>query len=225
MWLSFLQIATAAAQPGNSHLTGQHAAGLVTALLENLLGFTALTSTESPAAAAQLHISSSDDCLCSIKRGYVMLCAMGNPLCGVDGRPCECGSPKAYSDAAAHSDAASAVSAAVVAPVQGVTCSASPRSQSQAEQQQHTLQRQLLLSALLQSKLLPELQRLLQQFPAGDPVNVLEALPSVGGVSVPSRQGSLSSSVSAAITVPRTSSGNLQSRDSSRVSMVTSVCC
>lgn len=204
---------TAAAQPANKHLTAYHAAQLVTSLLEELLAFTVATAAaESPLAAVQLHVSSSEGCLCSIKCATVGLCAVGNPLCGIDG-PCTCGSPKAYSEAAA-TDAVppSLAPIATSAPAGQISTGVvSPRVQSQAELQQQRLQRQLLLTVLLQSKLLPELQRMLQQMPAGAAV---QGVANVGWPVGASRQGS-TSSLSA--TVSRTISGRFQGKDTGKV--------
>jgi hypothetical protein len=161
--------------------TGEYAVYMAMQVLEGLVASTAAVA-DSAAGAAQgaarrgMQASCSSDCLCAVKRSDGGdSCQIGNPRCGMDGWCC-CSSPKAASDitpsvtsqknsadsltcsgqAAGRASASGAAAAAAAAAVGGVV--------AQQQLPRH-LQLLLVLSRLMQSKLLPELLRAVQQLP------------------------------------------------------------
>lgn len=202
---------SASLQPCNIHLTAQFAAEQVTLMLENLLCCKSNSADlESAFATANsnmhLRMSCSDDCLCAFKHCVNSAYPASNTAAaeGV----CVYDSPRACSDVTAHLDTSSAPASHALA---DLTCSdpcvAATCGQDEAKQEEQTTQLQLLLAVLLQSKILPDLHRLLQQvsdFADGQ-------LPAVvGGLSAELKQHSLSVKVPG----PRTA----RSRDTELVS-------
>lgn len=111
-----------------------------------------------------MHSSCSADCLCASKRSEgAEACQIGNPQCGMDGWCC-CSSPKACSDITPPLTPAASSSAAGSVGVGGVVAGQQAGGGVALAGEQQLL---LVLSGLLQSKLLPELLRVVQQLPLG----------------------------------------------------------
>jgi hypothetical protein len=149
--------------------SGEHAMQLSLQVLEGLLAATA--AAPQPAAEGGqtgLRGSCSSDCLCAMKRsGGADGCQIGNPKCGMHGWCC-CGSPKACSDITppatplVASEDGFGVSAQSAADSRGGAGNAAVSAQAQIDLpgKQQLL---LVLSRLMQSRLLPELLRVVQQ--------------------------------------------------------------
>lgn len=198
--------------------TGGAAVQLSVQLLENLLGAAAIKAGPSTAgrlAAAMgddgkgMRTSCSADCLCALNRSEGgPACRIGNPKCGIDGWCC-CGSPKACSDITsptAPPTCNSNMGLAVPHSTLGFSSTSGdvgPQTQPQWQpSQQPAAQLLLVTSALLQSRLLPELQRAVQQLGGSAEAMIEGSLGSKGSwsrpasatgltVNVPSRRGSL----------------------------------
>jgi hypothetical protein len=168
-----VQVAAAASQPGNASLTAKSAALMVASTLECLLGAAAPQQAAAAAAAAAPSAGASPQPLhASISDDC--LCAIKLGL----GNAGACCSPKACSD--------------VTPATSGTRLGAA----EQVQPQQEVVQPLMLLSALLDSKLLPQAHRLLQQLPQqGYGVQEASATGSM------TRQGSASSAMQ--VPVPR----------------------
>lgn len=148
--------------------SGEHAVQLSLQVLEGLMAVTAVApEPASEGGQAGLRGSCSSDCLCAMKRsGGAEGCQIGNPKCGMHGWCC-CSSPKACSDITPPA------TPLVVASEDGFDAAAhSADSRGAADVTDSTqLQEELpgkqqlllVLSRLMQSRLLPELLRVVQQ--------------------------------------------------------------
>jgi hypothetical protein len=161
--------------------SGQYAVQCVMGMLEQLLAATGVAgAAQALAGRTGMRTSCSADCLCSSRRTEALTCQIGNPKCGVDSYCC-CSSPKACSDitamaaassspCAGGSDAGSAdvllhaTSSGGCTPVARRGVSTLGQLQLQWQDAGPQARQQVLVAAvLLQSKLLPEMARLLQE--------------------------------------------------------------
>jgi hypothetical protein len=140
-----------------SMFTGEYAVRTALLMLDSLVACqaagSALTLQIGSAGGSGMHGSCSSDCLCAMKRTEGSdTCQIGNAKCGMHGWCC-CGSPKASSD--------------IMAPV--------TRAVTQAPGAVLPGQQQLLLlvlSRLMQTRLLPELLRVVTQLPGPAAVDI-----------------------------------------------------
>ncbi|KAF8061288.1 hypothetical protein HT031_004378 [Scenedesmus sp. PABB004] len=201
-------VAAAAALPRNAGLTPAAVGGSVVTLLEALVAAPGAAPAGSGTATPLLHSSCSDDCLLAIQRQGGGQCPLGNLQCGLDGCSCCC-SPKATSEPSPGRPAGvSSPGGLGAAPV------LAPPPQAGAPQQQL-----VLLSALLQSRLLPEAHRLLAALPAGGVALPQAASGALRGESPRGGGAGAFSSGSAAVAIPpRLGSGAAQLSARDRVS-------
>jgi hypothetical protein len=189
-----LQVAAVAAQPGNASLTAESAGETVASILECLLG--AAVPQQATAAAAAAPSAGASPKLLHASISDDCLCAIklgGDSVAA-------CCSPKACSD--------------VTPAASGARLDAPEHEQPQPD----ALQPLALLSALLDSKLLPHAHRLLQQLPqqgCGMPEASVGSMASAAGSSM-TRQGSASSAVQ--VPTPRGSSQHYSKDAGARVS-------
>jgi hypothetical protein len=216
---------------GGGMFSGECAAQLAVHMLEGVLACSAAAATTSCSAPQHssggrkgLHPSCSSDCLCALRRSEGNdSCPIGNPKCGLEGWCC-CGSPKACSDITPQEPVGSCRAEATsqgtptsvstdIAPVAGA---AAASGQQDLPGQQQLL---LVLSGLVQSKVLTELLRVVQA--AGADASGASPKPDssdgglLGGFSRPSSANGLT------VNVPNRSRGSVP-RDL-RVSHISSV--
>jgi hypothetical protein len=149
--------------------TGEYAVYMAMQILEGLVASTAAVA-DPAAGAAQgaarrgMHASCSSDCLCAAKRSDGGdSCQIGNPRCGMDGWCC-CSSPKAASDITPSVTPQITSADRLTCSSQAAAAAAAGGVAGQQELPGHQ-QLLLVLSRLMQSKLLPELLRAVQQLP------------------------------------------------------------
>lgn len=213
--------------------TGEHAVHLALQTIEGLVASTAAVpkrASDAGQVSKGMTGSCSTDCLCAVRRsGGGDGCQIGNAKCGMDGWCC-CSSPKACSDitppgtpqvvsdderltAPAHADSSRVFAFGAAGSAAGAA----------AMQQELPGEQQLLLvlSRLMQSKLLPELLRAVQQLPGATLDGVISPKPGdsaagsfLGGfsrpasangltVNVPIRRGSLQRDARVSIARPQ----------------------
>jgi hypothetical protein len=166
------ELAASRSSSGGGMFSGECAAQLAVHMLEGMLACSAAAATascsvpqESSGGSKGLHPSCSSDCLCALKRSEGSdSCQIGNPKCGLEGWCC-CGSPKACSDITPQVGSCrgdltpQGTPTSVSADAASVGGAAAASGQQDLPGQQQLL---LVLSGLVQSKVLTELLRVVQ---------------------------------------------------------------